>query len=570
MTFTATSSALEGDPYEHETPAQRDARMDWWRKAKFGMFIHWGVYAVPSGQFEGKKIGGYGEWILLNAKIPVATYKSYAKEFNPVNYNPQAWVDLAKDAGMRYMVITSKHHDGFALYPSAVSDWDIADASPYGKDLIGPLANAARDGGLKFGLYYSQAQDWTHPGGSKYDKGDGYGWDEVHKGKFDDYIDAIAVPQVKEILTRYQPDVLWWDTPVLMKQHNAKKLAKLLTITPGIIHNNRLGGGYFGDTETPEQFVPPTGFPGRDWETCMTMNGSWGFKKHDDNWKSLDTILTNLVDIASKGGNYLLNIGPDPSGNIPQESIDLLKGVGAWMKVNGESIYESQAGPFKRLSWGRCTSKPDGPHTTLYLHVLDWPANGALLIPGLQNKIESAQLLATGKPLKVGQAPFGPSLQVPQIAPDAHCSVIKLRIAGKPHVIELPVFPDADGVLRLTPVAAHLHGDQKIVQRRRQPQIHDWTNPKDTVSWDLQATQSGTYHIKMATAAENPGAVIHVTGVTQLECSVPMTENLRTFKTLSLGKVTLNKGQKVTLTLKPVMEAWTPVSVRWVKLIPEG
>jgi alpha-L-fucosidase len=300
--------ALEGDPYADETPAQRDARMAWWREAKFGMFIHWGVYAVPAGTYDGKQINGIGEWIMRNGKIPVASYQAFAKDFNPVKYDPAAWASLAKEAGMRYMVITSKHHDGFTLFPTAASKWNIVDATPWKKDLIGPLAEAARSQGLKFGLYYSQAQDWTNPGGAKSGMKDGDGWDDAHKGSFDKYIDEIAVPQVREILTRYQPDVLWWDTPHLMNDERAAKLAKLLPLKPGIIHNNRLGGGYKGDTETPEQHIPATGFPGRDWESCMTMNGTWGFGKNDHNWKSATTLIHNLCDIASKGGNYLLKL----------------------------------------------------------------------------------------------------------------------------------------------------------------------------------------------------------------------------------------------------------------------
>ena len=344
------ASAMEGDPYANETTAQRDARMAWWRDAKFGMFIHWGVYAVPAGTCDGTKIDGIGEWIMLKGKIPVARYRAYANDFNPTKYDPVAWVALAKETGMRYMVITAKHHDGFALFPTAASKWNIVDATPWKKDLIAPLADAARAQGLKFGLYYSQAQDWTHPGGAKAGYKDGDGWDDAHKGSFDQYIDQIAVPQVREILTRYQPDVLWWDTPHLMTGDRASKLAALLPLRPGIIHNNRLGEGYKGDTETPEQHIPATGFPGRDWETCMTMNDTWGFKSDDHNWKPLPKLIHNLVDIVSKGGNYLLNVGPTADGEIPPESVKLLQQVGAWMKVNGESIYGTHASPFRKLA----------------------------------------------------------------------------------------------------------------------------------------------------------------------------------------------------------------------------
>ncbi len=416
-----------------ETKAQRDERMQWWRDAKFGMFIHWGVYSVPAGTYEGEQISGIGEWIMRNAKIPVATYRSYARSFNPVEYDPEAWADLAEEAGMRYIVITSKHHDGFALFPSDVTDWDVADATPYGKDLIGPLAEAARDNGLKFGLYYSQAQDWTHPGGAKANMKEGEGWDEIHKGSFDAYLKEIAAPQTREILTRYKPDVLWWDTPTWMNQERADLLRPLLGLCPDIITNNRLGY-YPGDTETPEQFVPATGYPGRDWEVCMTMNDTWGFKSYDTNWKSTEDLLHKLVDIVSKGGNFLLNVGPTPEGAIPQASIDRLKAIGRWMDVNGEAIYGTSASPFPYLSWGRATRKGQ----TLYLHVFDWPSDGRLHVP-LSNKVQTAYLLTDpGKKIPVSQEGNRTTLDVPRTAPDPIVSVVALQFEGEPAVLLPP------------------------------------------------------------------------------------------------------------------------------------
>lgn len=199
-----TIEPTDGAVAAAESPAQRDARMAWWREAKFGLFIHWGVYAVPARS---------DAWTMHKYKIPLATYREFAKDFNPVRYDPAAWAKLAKDAGMRYIVITSKHHDGFALFPSDATDWDIADASPYGKDLLGPLVKAARGEGLKIGFYYSQAQDWTHPGGAKSGYKEGEGWDPAQNGAFDTYLKSIAIPQTRELITRYQPDIFWWDTP---------------------------------------------------------------------------------------------------------------------------------------------------------------------------------------------------------------------------------------------------------------------------------------------------------------------------------------------------------------------
>jgi len=419
------------DPYDGETSDQYDARMAWWRYARFGMFIHWGVYAVPAGMHEGEKIPGYGEWIMRKGRIPIKEYRKYAELFNPVGYDPQAWAELARKAGMRYMIITAKHHDGFGLFPSEVTDWDVVDATPYGKDLIGPLARAAREEGLKFGLYYSQAQDWVHPGGSTGRGADSKPWDETHAGDMDDYIDEIAVPQIREILTRYQPDVLWWDTPAQMNRERANKLIPLLRLRPGIIHNNRLGGGYQGDTETPEQTIPDEGYEDRDWEVCMTMNDTWGYQSFDHNWKSTDDLIRKLCDIVSKGGNFLLNVGPTSEGFIPEPSVERLLEIGAWMDVNGESIYGTTTGPLTDLGWGVSTRKSQAEGDLVYLQVFDWPENGTLRVKGLANLPSSAQLLATDEIVNVSayseDTENGLSMHVPVKAPDKYVSVIKLN-----------------------------------------------------------------------------------------------------------------------------------------------
>ncbi|MGN6552559.1 MAG: alpha-L-fucosidase, partial [Verrucomicrobiota bacterium] len=455
LATTSVNGAESPDPYANETPAQRDARMKWFREARFGMFIHWGVYAVPAGTYNGKRVPGLGEWIMNRGKIPMAEYQAYAKDFNPVKYDPDAWVRLAKEAGMKYIVITSKHHDGFALFDSKVNDWDIVGATPYGKDLLKPLAEACRKQGIKLGFYYSQAQDWNNGGAAAGGK-----WDPAQEHDMDDYIDKVAVPQVKELMSNYGefPAVLWWDTPKDMNRERAGKLIELLKLKPGIIHNNRLGGDYKGDTETPEQFIPATGFPGRDWETCMTMNDTWGFKSYDENWKSTETIIRNLVDIASKGGNYLLNVGPTAQGEIPAASIERLKAVGAWMKDNSEAIYATTASPFKRLPWGRCTKKVAGDETTLYLHVFNWPTNGKLLVPGLKNSVGAARMLVSGQKLKFSSTAKGVELQVPAEAPDKISSTIVLQIKGAPDVGVTPIFQESDGSVRLMASEADLHG----------------------------------------------------------------------------------------------------------------
>lgn len=404
--------------------------MTWWREAKFGLFIHWGVYAVPAGKWGDKT--SYGEWIMNSAKIPVADYRALAAQFNPVKYDPKQWVETAAAAGMKYIVITSKHHDGFALFPSDASTWDVADASPYKNDLLAPLVKNAHARGLKIGFYYSQSQDWMNPGGAKSGFQPGGGWDEAHKGDYDAYLSRVAIPQTREILSRYPIDILWWDTPMDMTRERAKPFAHLVEQHPNLITNNRLGGHYRGDTATPEQFVPATGYPG-DWETCMTLNGHWGYNAEAQHWKSSTDLIRKLADICAKGGNFLLNVGPTAEGEFPPACVERLHDIGQWLKVNGESIYGSSRGPFAHLPWGVATRKGQ----TIFLHVFDWPKNGKLVVP-LNNPAKSAKLLATGAALSVKASDGRLVIDVPAAAPDQSASVIALEITGEPETRALP------------------------------------------------------------------------------------------------------------------------------------
>jgi alpha-L-fucosidase len=413
-----------------------DQRMAWWREARFGIFMHWGLYSVLAGSWKGQRSPkANGEWIMNDLKIPLAEYEALVHQFNPARYDPGAWAAMVAGAGAKYLVITSKHHEGFALWDSAVSDYDVA-ATPYGRDLLGPLASACGGAGVRFCTYHS-ILDWHHP-----DYLPRRAWDTrpASSANFDRYVTYLKA-QLREIVSRYDPGVLWFDgewEDTWTHERGVDLYNYVRGLKPDIIINNRVDKGrrgmqglnregeFKGDFGTPEQQIPATGLPGVDWESCMTMNDTWGYRSDDDHWKSAETLIRNLVDIASKGGNFLLNVGPTAEGLIPQPSIDRLAAMGRWMKVNGDAIHGTTASPIGRPAWGRVTSKPG----TLFLHVFDWPADGALQVP-VAARVTRARLLADpGRALATGPSNAGLTVHVPATAPDPVASVIALDVDG--------------------------------------------------------------------------------------------------------------------------------------------
>ena len=444
LTGVGAKEAQKKPFWGNETKEERDARMAWFHDARFGMFIHWGVYAVPAGEWKGKPVKGIAEWVQSRAQIPVAEYAPLKEKFNPVKYDADAWVKLAKDAGMKYIVITSKHHDGFCLWDSAETDWDIA-STPYGKDLLKPLAAACQKHGVKLCFYHS-IMDWRHPdwGTKKPWRGNA----SNPKPDMDAYT-AYMKKQLKELTTNFgEIGIMWFDGEWEKAWTHVRGIdlyEYVRGLQPSIIVNNRVDkgrrgmagmnkeGDFRGDYGTPEQEIPAQGLPGLDWESCMTMNNTWGYSRRDQNWKSTEKLVRNLIDIASKGGNYLLNVGPTAEGEIPGPSIERLKETGEWMKVNGEAIHGTQANPFKKSPWGRCTSKKTAGGTTLYLHVFDWPKSGELTVPGLKSAPKSARILGGGA-VKAEFADGGVKLKVPAAAPDKIATVIALEFDGGPKV----------------------------------------------------------------------------------------------------------------------------------------
>jgi len=429
--------------YLLETQQEKDARMQWWTEARFGMFIHWGLYSIPAGEYNGKQIPGIGEWIMNKGQIPVEEYEKYAAQFNPVKFNAEEWVQIAKDAGMKYIVITSKHHDGFCLWDSKVTKWDVMDATPFKRDILKELKDACEKNGIKFCFYHS-IMDWHHPDAQApfYPN---YNDRERTNPNFPKYVQNYLKPQLRELVENYgKLGILWFDGEWIKDWTSSmgKDMYNYVrSLQPDIIINNRVDkgrqgmqglnkeGDFAGDYGTPEQEIPDTGLPGVNWESCMTMNDTWGYKSFDHNWKSSETLIRNIVDITSKGGNYLLNVGPTSEGLIPEASVERLKAIGAWMKVNGEAIYGTTASPFEKPAWGRYTQKS----VKIFTHVFESPKNLQLVVPIPANIVKKVYLLADGSQtaLKVKAKDKTSIVNLPKKMPDKIASVIVIEYEGQ-------------------------------------------------------------------------------------------------------------------------------------------
>ena len=586
-------SSLAQAETKPETKAEFDQRMEWFREARFGMFIHWGLYSVPAGEWKGQKFDSNVEWIQSHAQIPVAEYTPLKDRFNPSKYDPEAWVKLAKDAGMKYIVITTKHHDGFCLWDSKQTDWDIA-STPYGKDLLKPLAAACAKHGIKLCFYHS-IMDWHHP-----QWGNKAGWRgnvATEKPDMDQYT-AHMKAQLKELLTDYgDVGVLWFDgewEDAWTHERGKDLYAWLRALSPKLIINNRVDKGrdgmagmnkddkFVGDYGTPEQEIPANGLPGADWESCMTMNETWGFSAHDKNWKSTETLVRNLIDIASKGGNYLLNVGPTAGGEIPAASIERLQAIAPWMKANGDAIHGTQASPFPRIpAWGRCTTRPlPGGKTRLYLHVFDWPADGRLVLTGLTNDALGAALLTKpGQQLVVKQDAKGTVIELPGNAPDGLATVVVLDVTGTPVIEPFTASAGADGVIALPAADATLDGHGlKLENKGGASFVGYWTNPADSVSFRVRFDKAGVQTVGIEWACPNDAAGSKTEfrlfdkdnkQVASLPWTVTATGSWETFQNASVGIIEVPAAGNFTLRLVALEKPGEGVAnVKTIRLAP--
>jgi alpha-L-fucosidase len=422
-------------------------RIQWWRDAKFGMFVHWGIYSLPAGEWKGKKVSGYAEHLMRKEKISKKDYLDVAHQFNPVLFDADKWILDAKKAGMNYFIITAKHHDGFAMYDSKVSDFDIIDQTPFKIDPMAELAAAAKRHGMKFGFYYSHAFDWEYPDAPGNDwefknpGGDlglygGVNWYVKHPEllpKAVKYVDEKAIPQIKELLTKYHPDILWFDTPQKLPLSENIRILKVIRETdPNIVVNGRLvrnANANFGDykntADRPAEFYPVEG----DWEAIPTTNESYGYSKYDQSHKSSSFFIQLLAKAASRNGNLLLNIGPKGDGSFDVKDSQILAGIEKWVAKNAESIYRTNKTLMPLQNWGVTTQNGN----KLYLHVFDWPTDGKLFVGGLKSRVDKAYFLNDPKKasLTVKAAGDGDlSVDVAKNAPDVANTVIVLALNG--------------------------------------------------------------------------------------------------------------------------------------------
>jgi alpha-L-fucosidase len=475
----------------------------WWREARFGLFIHWGLYAAPAGVWKGKEIPGIGEWIMYNAKIPIPEYEGLAKTFNPVKFDAEAWVSLAARAGMKYLVITAKHHDGFAMFHSPSNPYNLVDATPFKRDIMKELAGACKRHGLRMCFYYSQAQDWHAPGGAGH-------WDEVgEKGwhsatmapePFARYLEQKVKPQLRELLTQYGPiGLIWFDTPVVITREQSMDLRRFVhSIQPDCLVSGRVGHdagdyGSLGDNQIP--CGPVKG----DWESPATLNDTWGYKKNDQHWKSTETLLGLLAELCGKGANYLLNIGPTGEGEIPPATVERLEAIGKWMQVNGEAIHGTSASPYPYdFPWGTITRKGKR------LNFLFTTWSSSFTLRGLKSRLAKAWLLAAPSVALEVEEVHGPDdfhelkIQLPAVAPDALFPVLALELVDEIEVERLSL-QQADGRIVLPVHMATFHDSQgeRDPSLMKDGLLSGWVNDRDYISWRMRVRDPGDYTVRV-------------------------------------------------------------------------
>ncbi|MFT4565498.1 MAG: alpha-L-fucosidase [Saprospiraceae bacterium] len=467
----------------------------------YSMFIHWGIYSNIANKWKDTTYYGISEWIKHPRRAGIADeeYMAEAKNFNPVNFDAKAIAKLAKDAGMKYIIVTSKHHDGFAMYNSKSNDFNIVKSSPFARDPMKELAQACKEEDLGFGFYYSHNQDWTFPGGNG-------GPTKNKKGKevgFDYYFKEKCLPQVKEITSKYGDiAIVWFDTPGSMEKKYVEELVEVVHKNqPNALISGRAGHGLGDYKSLGDMNIPAKNTEGL-WETVDVTNDSWGYAWYDQNWKSPKRILTSVISTIARGGTYMLNVGPKPDGSIPMEAQNSLRVSGEWIKRHPQVIYKAEASPWGHaLPWGDVTVS----NGKLSLCVYNWPLDGELSLPGLQNEIKSASLLRGNDRKNIGTSRKNNwvTFYLPADRPEKLVSVIEVELIGDLIVNQnfgldpvyntiIPVsFAKAEGCSIEEKKWMEKFGEWKHID-----QVQDWTSTSQ-VSWQVQVQDPGYYQVDL-------------------------------------------------------------------------
>ena len=550
---TISPSRLRCQDKPPDTSSPSEERLGWFHHDKFGMFIHWGPYSLLAGEWKGQQVpvGSEAEWIMERFNIPVKEYREMARRMNPVNFDADRWVSLAKATGMKYLVITAKHHDGFAMYRSRVSDYNIVDWTPFKRDPLKELSEACRKAGIRFCVYYSHREDWDHP--------DGYGnnWDYDRSSKnFERYLEQKSKPQLRELLTNYGPlGLVWFDRGLYTPQQAEDFVNLVHRLQPHCLINGRVGNygqDLMGDYQDMNDNGMPPGGLEEYWETPQTLNTTWGYSKFDQQWKTPGNVIQRLVDIVSKGGNYLLNIGPMADGTIPPPSVATLEKVGAWMQKNGESIYGTSACPLADFPWGRCTVKGQ----KIYLHVFSWPGDAVLRISGLSNEVVTAYpLLDSSRKLSVGRENGAITIALPARSLDENDTVVAMEISGQPKVAPSPITQGSDSPFELDSLEAVTAGKaMKRFNRDGGFHVSKWTGPGDSITWHVQVSLVGSYKVSIRYAARTEWArsqYVVTVGPHSLTAPVEPTGDGFQYKHFDLGTVQISKAGEYTVNIRP-------------------
>ncbi|GAA4300062.1 alpha-L-fucosidase [Compostibacter hankyongensis] len=559
----AAAAALDG--WWKASMRNHDRRIAWWREARFGCFIHWGVYSLAGGEWKGKPVKGYAEHLMRIKKIPLAEYKrDLVEKFNPQEFDADEWVRRIRATGMRYLIITSKHHDGFAMYDSDVKDYNIVKATPFHRDPMLELAAACKKYGIRFGFYYSQAFDWEdpdapgndwdyqNPGGDLHLFG-GTHWFDYHPDmltRIRKYVDGKSIPQIRELIRKYHPDILWFDTPSKLPfSENLRILEEIRKIDSTVVIDGRLanyGEYHFGDyqstSDRPQEFFPVTG----DWEAIPTTNESYGYSRYDSSHKPFSHFIRLLAKAASRGGNLLMNVGPMGNGEMDPRDTAILYRIGLWMQQNGTSIYGTTATPLPLQPWGVSTRRGN----KLFLQVFHWPANGQLVVGGLESQPAKTYLLRdaaqTALPVK-RLNPRDLAVSLPRPAPDTVSTVVVMEFKDGIAADTVRRLSATRYANRLLAFDSRLHGkglrygDGKASRYY----VYHWNNPGQWMSWSFRLEQPAVFRvsIKYSTDADNRGITYRITVAGQtLEKKVQVPAHKDRIYTEEIGTVKIPSG----------------------------